>query len=159
MSSAVISLTLRVYRGRFLDVVCFFALMLYRLGLMSSNLSTMTPPPVHVQIEPHHARRQQRGKGKGNRGKGTFTRVSGSTSRKTSNYRIRTLADGRIGQQHITRTVPPAPMPADEMQPDHPNPPPSPSPPPPLPLNPDVPPPKKRAPQSNTWAVGLRSPT
>ncbi|KAK7687212.1 hypothetical protein QCA50_009717 [Cerrena zonata] len=71
-------------------------------GPLSFN---MDPPPIHHQILPSHRR-----KGKN---KGTFTTVSGSSGsqRRTTNIRIRKLADGRIGQQRVDLIVRKPPIP------------------------------------------------
>ena len=108
----------------------------------------MDPPPVHIQIQPQHARHQQKAKAKG---KGSFAKVSGSNTRKTNNYRIRSLADGRLGQQHALRTVQAVNTP-EEVGPDHPD-----NPQPPSPGAGPPPPPKKkqRVKKPNTWAVSL----
>ena len=56
------------------------------------------PPPIHHQIPPVPQRKRK--------GRGTFVKVTTSTSsRKTTNYRIRKLADGRIGQQRADNLV------------------------------------------------------
>ena len=56
------------------------------------------PPPIYHQI-PSGSQRKRKGKG-------TFVKVSASTStQKMSNYRIRKLADGRLGQQRADRIV------------------------------------------------------
>lgn len=104
----------------------------------------MDPPPIHVQIQPHHARRQR-----GSKGKGAFAKVSTTIGRKTSNYRIRTLADGRIGQQHVIQRQ--RIVAANEPQDDNPGTP-SDDPQPRAP-DPKAPPKPKRVRNSNTWAV------
>ena len=105
----------------------------------------MDPPPIHVQIQPAHARRPHK-----DRGKGSFSKPSAPYGRKTNNYRIRALADGRLGQQRALRTIPVVDKPEAIIEPDHPADvrPPSPDPRP-------TPPKKTRAPRSNTWAVCL----
>ena len=104
----------------------------------------MDPPPIHTQIQPHHAKRQRTDKGKG-----AFTKVSGTTSRKTSNYRIRTLADGRIGQRHIIQRQP---VVTSEPQGDETMPPPD-DPQPEMSNAADPAKKKQRVRSSNTWAV------
>lgn len=59
------------------------------------------PPPIHHQIPPLPIRRPSRQKNKG-----PFIPVSGRGSR-TSNYRIRKLAGGRLGGGHTTQSVTP----------------------------------------------------
>lgn len=59
----------------------------------------MDPPPIHIQIQPHHARHRKNNKG-------TLMKVPNASTRKTSNYRIRTLADGRIGQRRAAQSLP-----------------------------------------------------
>ena len=76
----------------------------------------MDPPPIHIQIQPP-AQRQRRGKNKG-----AFTNVSSSSSRKTNNYRIRKLADGRLGQQHVSQVLPAVVQPQEEQELNNPGP-------------------------------------
>ena len=106
----------------------------------------MDPPPIHIQIQPSD-QRKRRGKNKG-----AFTKVSSSSSRKTNNYRIRKLADGRLGQQHVSQVLPAVVQPQEEQELTNPGPSDDPQPP------PDsvgaAPAKKQRARSSNTWAVG-----
>ena len=64
----------------------------------------MDPPPVHIQIPAPRTRKRTK-----RTNKGKLMNVSDSTGPRTSNYRIRKLADGRIGQQRnkqLTHLVP-----------------------------------------------------
>ena len=107
----------------------------------------MDPPPIHIQIQPP-AQRQRRGKNKG-----AFTKVSSSSSRTTNNYRIRKLADGRLGQQHVSQVLPAVAQPQEEQELTNPGPLDDPQ---PLPdgARAAAPAKKQRARSSNTWAVG-----
>ena len=110
----------------------------------------MDPPPIHVQIQPHHARHRKNNKG-------TFTKVPDTSTRKTSNYRIRTLADGRIGQRRANQSLPTvANRPHDEAVDEAVDNPPIGDPPTPHASGtPAAAPKKPRPPRSNTWAVSL----
>lgn len=58
------------------------------------------PPPIYHQIPPPKKNRQK------GRNKGTFTKVTTSASaQRTTNFRIRKLADGRLGQHRIDRVL------------------------------------------------------